>query len=215
MDYENENVHQVYEKIAMHFSMTRHTVWKYTKKFISSLDKDGDCLEIGCGNGKNMLFRKDLNWKGVEVCQNFKKICIERGLDVVIGNAINLPFEDNSFDTIISIAVIHHLSTKERRLKAIQETLRVAKVGARLLLEVWSITQNLKSKHKFIKQENLVSWEEKDTEEIHYRYYHVFIEKELHDLVLEAAKGMGIKLKLVMLWEMGNDIADITIISKN
>ena len=31
------------------------------------------------------------------------------------GNITNLPYEDNTFDYIISIAVIHHLKTESER----------------------------------------------------------------------------------------------------
>ena len=209
-EFENNYVHKTYDKIAQKFSITRHTVWKYTKKFINSLPKNSKCLEIGCGNGKNMLYCKDLDWTGVEICKGFRDICIKRGLNVIDGNAIDLPFEDNSFDVVISIAVIHHLSTEQRRKKAIQEMFRVLKPGGRMLIEVWSIKQLEKSTHKFSKQENMVPWKliSNSATEIHNRYYHVFVENELKDLIVSVANTTTIK-NMEIIWEMGNDIADI------
>jgi ubiquinone/menaquinone biosynthesis C-methylase UbiE len=205
-DYEQLNVHDTYDNIAKHFSDTRHTVWKYTKKFISSLKPNSNCLEIGCGNGKNMCYRQDdLIWKGAEICENFISICKGKELDVCKANALDLPFEDNCFDVVISIAVIHHLSTPERRKKAVQEMFRVLKPGGRILLEVWSIKQGIKSKRKFETLDNMVSWEEKTSKKIYQRYYHVFDEGELSSLV----RSVNLECNLQIIWEMDNDIADI------
>ncbi|CAB4069303.1 ALKBH8 [Lepeophtheirus salmonis] len=51
----------------------------------------------------------------------------------------------NDSDAIISIAVIHHLSTWERRRDALAEMLRVLKVGGRVLIYAWAKEQNKNS----------------------------------------------------------------------
>lgn len=51
--------------------------------------------------------------------------------DVAIANGLNLPHPANRFDFAISIAVIHHFSTKDRRIRAIQEILQLLKPQAR------------------------------------------------------------------------------------
>ncbi len=36
-----------------------------------------------------------------------------------------LPYRDESFDAVLSIAVIHHIATTERRVRAIRELARI------------------------------------------------------------------------------------------
>ena len=51
-------------------------------------------------------------------------------------------FSSNAFDACISIAVIHHLSTKERRENAIRELLRIVKPNGLVLIYVWAQEQS-------------------------------------------------------------------------
>lgn len=68
---------------------------------------------------------------------------------------LNLPFRDQVFDAIISIGVIHHFSTKQRRIRAIKEMARVLAPGGQLMIYVWALEQ--KNRH-FEKQDVLVPW---------------------------------------------------------
>ena len=83
----------------------------------------------------------DINFVGVDNCENLLKICQDKGLNVVYGDMCSLPLKDNSADFIISIASFHHLSTIERRTQALKEFYRVLKPGGNLLISVWSKTQ--------------------------------------------------------------------------
>jgi alkylated DNA repair protein alkB family protein 8 len=48
------------------------------------------------------------------------------------------------FDSVISIAVIHHFSTKTLRIAALTEIHRILKVGGRALIYVWAYEQENK-----------------------------------------------------------------------
>ena len=52
---ENLSIEGVYDKIAEHFDNTRYSIWGSVKKFIDIFETGAKVLEIGCGNGKNML----------------------------------------------------------------------------------------------------------------------------------------------------------------
>lgn len=56
---------------------------------------------------------------------------------------------------ILCFLVIHHFSTKERRIRAIKEMARVLAPGGRLMIYVWAMEQ--KNRH-FEKQDVLVPW---------------------------------------------------------
>lgn len=51
--------------------------------------------------------------------------------------------------------VIHHLSTKERRIRAIKEMTRTLRVGGRIMIYVWAMEQK---RRKFEKQDIFVPW---------------------------------------------------------
>ena len=71
--FENENVHSVYNKIAKHFDTTRIIIWPKVQEYINSFKKNSIILDVGCGNGKNMVHRKDCSYIGVDICENFLK----------------------------------------------------------------------------------------------------------------------------------------------
>lgn len=57
---EIENVHNVYDKIANHFSETRHSPWPQVAEFLNSFEKSDVLLDVGCGNGKYLNVNKEL-----------------------------------------------------------------------------------------------------------------------------------------------------------
>lgn len=68
---------------------------------------------------------------------------------------LSLPFRDESLDAVLSIAVVHHFATTERRVCALRELARVLRIGGRLIISVWAMEQ---SHRKFESQDVLVPW---------------------------------------------------------
>lgn len=172
-----------YDNIANDFNLTRYNIWNCVKIFLNNIDANSIIGDIGCGNGKNMLFRKDCINIGCDFSQNLVNLCKEKNLDVVLGNILDIPFQDNIFDYTICVAVIHHLSTKNDRIRAIKELLRVTKIGGKIFILVWAFEQEKNSKRKFIKQDNLIDWKNSKKEIIGKRYYYVFKKNELENLI--------------------------------
>ncbi len=180
------DISEVYDNIAHDFDKTRFQVWPVIKKFIDSLRSECYLADIGCGNGKNIdLSRKDINYKGMDLSDAFVKICIDKGIDVIQGNILNIPFKNNQFDNSMSIAVIHHLSLHSERVKAISELLRITKKDGLILLYVWAFTQPEKSKRKFKSYDEMVPYKTLNGN-IYYRYYHLYqsgeLESEINDV---------------------------------
>ena len=55
-------------------------------------------------------------------------------LQVLICDNMALPYKDDCFDAVVSIAVIHHIATTERRVRALRELARVLRVGGRIII---------------------------------------------------------------------------------
>lgn len=103
---------------------------------------DGDSFScLGCGNGKNLHVNPPVIKIGLDNCVELVRIASRRGCEVVTADCLSLPLRSNCFDAVICIAVIHHLSTEERRVKALKELVRVLSVGGKLLVYVWAFEQ--------------------------------------------------------------------------
>ncbi|KOX70067.1 Putative methyltransferase KIAA1456 [Melipona quadrifasciata] len=109
----------------------------------------------GCGNGKYLSVNHSIFKVGVDRCKRFTDIAREKENEVLICDNLALPFRDESFDAVLSIAVVHHFATTERRVHALKELARVLRIGGRLVISVWAMEQ----KHrKFESQDVLVPW---------------------------------------------------------
>ncbi|KAK7853209.1 trna (carboxymethyluridine(34)-5-o)-methyltransferase, partial [Quercus suber] len=140
-EIEKKYVHHVYDAIAPHFSSTRFAKWPKVATFLSSLPSGSLILDAGCGNGKYLGLNPDCFFIGCDISAPLIKICADRGHEVLVADAVNLPYKTGFGDAAISIAVLHHLSTEIRRKKAIEELVRVVKKGGLVLITVWAVEQ--------------------------------------------------------------------------
>ena len=196
----NEINNDTYNHIAYEFAETRAYVWQCVKDFtdlinlsnlpnlsnLFKLDK-AFILEIGCGNGKNIEYLiKNINEIynfsviGIDNCESFIEICNKKKLTTILCNSSLLPFQNNSFDFILCIAMFHHLLTIEEQNETFREILRVMKNNSYGILTCWSTIQPEKSNFKFIEGINIVPWKgRKNVNKI--RYYFVYSEKMFRD----------------------------------
>jgi ubiquinone/menaquinone biosynthesis C-methylase UbiE len=82
----------------------------------------GRLLDIGCGS--NELLRRHGNGVGCDVYQ-------WGGVDIVVEDSSNLPFDDASFDTVTIIAALNHIPNRE---SVLTEAHRVLQPGGRLIV---------------------------------------------------------------------------------
>ena len=184
MDTIEENyVKKFYDSSAKEFSDTRYRPWTCVEQFMGCVEEGSSVADIGCGNGKNMNIKQGVHYFGCDFSESLVKICVTKGLNVIVGDILNIPYDDNSFDYTMSVAVIHHLSTNEKRIKAIKELLRITKPGGKVFILVWALEQEEGSRRKFVEQENYVDWKDKQGRLLGKRYYYVFKENELESLL--------------------------------
>ncbi|OQR97209.1 alkylated DNA repair protein alkB 8 [Thraustotheca clavata] len=190
-------VHEFYEKIASHFSSTRHSPWPRIETFVRSLPKGTLIADIGCGNGKYMKCIDPTTSAciGGDRSESLVKICSSFDLNVMVLDALLVPLRSNMFDVALSIAVLHHLSTLAHRLQAVKEILRVLRVGGTGVIYAWAQEQTEDSRRTFdtTTQDCMVPWNldkryAKDASEstkpiVVQRYCHMFKEGELDTLV--------------------------------
>lgn len=152
---ERDHVHSVYEKIAPYFNDSRYKAWPKVRQFLLDLPPGSIVADIGCGNGKYLHINEEVFKLGCDVCRPLVDFAWSQGHEVQMCDGLHLPYRDGCFDAVLSIAVIHHLSTKERRIRAIKEMARTLRVGGRIMIYVWAMEQK---RRKFEKQDIFVPW---------------------------------------------------------
>ncbi|OQE16475.1 hypothetical protein PENSTE_c024G03059 [Penicillium steckii] len=199
-EYEQQNVHDVYQEIAGHFSATRFKAWPIVERFLQSQPSGSVGLDVGCGNGKNMTVNKDVFIVGSDRSENLARIAIKhQPHSTVVADILQLPHRDDFFDFAISIAVVHHLSTPARRVEAVAEILRTLKRGSatqpggKFLVYAWALEQkdSRRGWDKGDPQDIMVPWVRKarsdqEQPQTFNRYYHLYEEGELERDIEQA-----------------------------
>ncbi len=185
-----------YNLISGDFSRTRRYPWPEIKFLFDKVNKGDRVLDLGCGNGRIYEFLKGTDYTGADnsskIIEEAKKKYPE--LKFIKAEALNLPFPDNSFDFVFSIAVLHHIPSKELRIDFLKEAKRVLKKKGKLVITVWKFHMKreklLLLKYTILKilgktkldfKDILEPWGKKTK-----RYYHWFSKRELVKLAEEA-----------------------------
>lgn len=58
---------------------------------------------------------------------------------VAVADCMSIPFRNNSCDAAICIAVMHHLSTIDRRIRCIEELARIVKINGKIMIQAWAM----------------------------------------------------------------------------
>lgn len=105
------------------------------------LKSNASLLDVGCAKGFMLYdffqFQPSMHLAGIDVSQYAIEHAVEDIKSFVqVGNAIELPFKDNSFDLVISINTIHNLD-KEQCRQALQEIQRVSQGQAFITVDAY------------------------------------------------------------------------------
>ena len=113
---------------------------------------DERVLDVGCGSGlllnaaaKRLTDGKAIGvdiWRQEDLAGNHAQNTLMNAqlegvsdrVEVRDGDVRNLPFDGDSFDVEISLNVLHNISSRQERDKAISEILRVLKPGGQLII---------------------------------------------------------------------------------
>jgi alkylated DNA repair dioxygenase AlkB/SAM-dependent methyltransferase len=172
---ERDHVHAVYDAIATQWHHTRGkrgVLWPGATQFLQRLTMGSIVADVGCGDGKyfpaiweagSFVIGTDISRPLLETAfqANFgEKIADTRKVSphrqdlqtrpaVAVGDCMSLPFRSKSFDAAICIAVMHHLSTQERRIRCIEELTRIVKSRGRINVQAWAMEQDQDSRRRF------------------------------------------------------------------
>ena len=163
---ERDHVWAVYDAIAPQWHGTRYKAWPRVDSFARSVH--GIVGDVGCGNGKNATAICDNGTicLACDVAVNLLKIALRDVREKSTGvyecfaaDACKLPWRSNFLDACLIIAVLHHISTLERRILVIAEAFRCLRVGGEALVYAWALDQRedeSRSGHRFASSDVLV-----------------------------------------------------------
>jgi len=95
-------------------------------------------LEVGCGTGKNLMLYRQVGCSvyGIDLSPSMLEVACARlgeGVDLQLGNASNMPYQDNLFDLVIAMFILHEMPS-EIRPPVMREMNRVTKQEGRVLI---------------------------------------------------------------------------------
>jgi len=138
----HKHIEAYYDDFADWYENNRH---KGYHLFLDELEtsivkpyiKDKDVLEAGCGTGLILSRVASMAKRavGTDISAGMLEKATEKGLEVVQADLAELPFEDNSFDTVYSFKVLAHVVHIE---KALHEMDRVTRPGGHMVLEFYN-----------------------------------------------------------------------------
>jgi len=193
------NQKKIWENISRKWNKFRVRVSPSAEKFVK--EQKGEILDLGCGSGRNFVKVRGLKWAAVDFSEKmveFAKVKAKKlkmNIEIVQSESTKLPFENNSFDSVLCFAVIHCIDTAAKRKKTLKEIYRVLKPGGEALVTTWGTNApRVKNKGK----ECYVPWTLKYMKGKQMRYTYIYDSKEMEDLV----KSVG--FEIVSSWEDRN-----------
>ena len=118
---------QYYNKISRGYNeLHREEQLKKISIIKQHLKPKQPILDIGAGTGISSK-----PFKAIALDPAIKMLKQYKGIKV-LARAENLPFKDNTFNTIISVTALHHTNIK----KSLKEIKRVSKKGAQIALTI-------------------------------------------------------------------------------
>lgn len=149
-----------YDRVSDDWDKTRQNFWpELISEVIKHIKPNTKILDLGCGNGRLIpeieklnIENYNLEYLGTDPSKELIKIAKEKysnfKLESFDGftlnnntNKENINLEDEAFDQVISIAVLHHLPP-EKVVAWLREAYRVTKPGSVNIFTTWNLSES-------------------------------------------------------------------------
>ncbi len=220
------NTSRNYNLIAVDYTRTRQNVTPDIRGLLDEIKKGDKVLDSGCANARMcpIIEEKGAQYFGIDKSSSLidiaKNFC-PRG-DFSTGDALDMSYKDGFFDKVYSISVMHHIPSRELRIKYLKEIQRVLKKDGKIYFRVWDIMQDkwklilkyillrLIGKSELDFFDIYIPWKDGGGNMIAKRYIHCFRKNELKELFKEA----GFEVTDVYRDRKGKMVANIYVIGR-
>lgn len=202
-----------YNRIAPWFSKTRAFAWPELEAIKNLINNGDQVLDLGCGNGRllDLLKEEKVQYIGIDVSEKLINLAREKHPEEMfkVADALDLPFEDNSFDKIICLAVWHHVPSFQLRIEFLNQAKRVLKPDGLLILSVWNLWQRrflkyhwqyfllkISGRSRLDFKDIFYPFKNQKGEILAQRYLHAFRPRELKYLVRKT----GLRIEKISFW---------------
>jgi tRNA (uracil-5-)-methyltransferase TRM9 len=180
---------EAFDEIAESWYRVRH--WSRFNKELEHIAqrwRRGTLLNVGCAHGPDFLpFKDNFDLWGIDLSEQMVRLAVKYaakfhfGPNLIVADALSMPFTDCTFDWAISVATYHHIQGKRQRLQSFNELRRVLKPEGEAFLTVWNRWQ---PRFWLRGKDTIVPW--KTGGKTVDRYYHLFSYPELSSLLKQA-----------------------------
>lgn len=132
-----ESLAEVYDE-----TLPSHIVAHYLEKRVAYVLANcprGRGLDVGCGTGMLAARLQDDGYQmsGIDPSEGMLGMLAKRepSVDRVVGSGTRLPFDEDSFDLVVTVAALHHIAAAGAVRQTLGEMVRVCRPGGRLV--VW------------------------------------------------------------------------------
>jgi len=182
-----------YDRIAEHFSQTREYPWPEVKTFLS--DRSAEvALDLGCGNGRHVEALTTCAERiiGLDLSRGLLREATIRATErgyadrttFLHGDASRLPLEGDVIDLAVYVATLHHLRTREERIRSLDELARVLSRDGVGLVSAWSTAHDRFDRE--VGFDTTVDWTLPGGETVP-RFYHIYSPDEFERDLGESA----------------------------
>jgi alkylated DNA repair dioxygenase AlkB/SAM-dependent methyltransferase len=155
----------------------RGVLWPSATQFVQNLSEGSIVADVGCGDGKYfpaiweagsyvigtdislplLLTSFDESSSATSIDPNVPdsrrvsphRKALQKRPAVAVADCMSVPLRNDSCDAAICIAVMHHLSTIDRRIRCLEELSRIVKPNGRIHVQAWAMEQAADSKRRF------------------------------------------------------------------
>jgi SAM-dependent methyltransferase len=131
-----DEIAEVYDE-----SLPAHIVAHYLAKrtaYVAALGPPGRVLDVGCGTGAlaGRLADRGYDVVGVDPSEGMLEVMRARHprVEAVGASGTALPFDDDRFDLVLTVAALHHVAEPEAVRRTLGEMTRVSRPGGRILI---------------------------------------------------------------------------------
>ena len=182
-----------YDRISKNLSFGIISWWQ--RELVKDLEKPGVVLDLACGTGEIAALISDRADFVIGLDYSLPMLKVARKklpeIPFIRGDALNLPFKENSFDTVLVSLGLRHFDNNDRALREIKRILKPG--GIVRILEV-SIPRNPLLKNLFtgfLKYVILPLGKLRSKEDVSHHLFGTIMNFPHYENFIEFAKGRG------------------------